>query len=83
VFFTGSPEKQRKLHVDITGVFYHGDREAMMMSKCPCCQRLFDPSKGARCPICSMKQALEALGMSQDKVAAIMAEVTQAQPAAG
>ena len=54
-----------------------------MMSRCPCCQKMYDPSKGARCPICSMKQALEALGMSQDKVAAIMAEVAQAQPAVG
>jgi hypothetical protein len=30
-----------------------------------------------------MKQALEALGMSPDKVNAIMAEVAQAQPVAG
>ena len=54
-----------------------------MMSKCPCCQKLYDPSHGAKCPICSMKQALEALGMNPDKVNAIMAEVAQAQPVAG
>ena len=54
-----------------------------MMSKCPCCQKLYDPSKDARCPICSMKQALEALGMNQDKVAAIMAEVVLAEPSIG
>ena len=48
------------------------------MSKCPCCQKLYDPSKSANCPVCSMKQALEALGMNQDKVAAIMAEVARA-----
>ena len=64
-------------------MLYHGHREAMMMSKCPCCQKLYDPSKDVRCPICSMKQALEALGMNQDKVAAIMAEVAQAQPSVG
>ena len=52
-----------------------------MMSKCPCCHKLYDPSQSSRCPVCSMKDALEALGMSQDKVAAIMAEVVQAQPA--
>ena len=51
------------------------------MSKCPSCQKMYDPSRNDRCPICSMKQALEALGMSQEKVAAIMAEVAQAQPA--
>lgn len=54
-----------------------------MMSKCPRCQKTYDPSRDARCPLCSMKQALEALGMSQDKVAAIMAEVAQARPAVG
>ena len=52
-----------------------------MMLKCPCCQKVYDPSKSVRCPICSMKQALEALGMSQEKGAAIMAEVAQVQPA--
>lgn len=54
-----------------------------MMSKCPCCHKIYDASQNARCPICSMKQALESLGMSQEKVAAIMAEVAQSQPAVG
>ena len=54
-----------------------------MMSKCPVCHKTYDPSNDGRCPVCSMKQALEALGMSQDKVAAIMAEVAQVQPAVG
>ena len=76
-------KNKHNLLVDITGVSYHDRREAMMMSKCPCCQKLYDPSHGAKCPICSMKQALEALGMSPDKVNAIMAEVAQAQPVAG
>ena len=52
-----------------------------MMSRCPGCQKMYDPSRSGTCPVCSMKQALEALGMSQDKVAAIMAEVAQAQAA--
>lgn len=54
-----------------------------MMSKCPHCQKLYDPSGTDRCPLCSMKQALEALGMSPEKVTAIMAEVAQSQPAMG
>ena len=54
-----------------------------MMSKCPCCHKMYDPSQTASCPLCSMKQALESLGMSQDKVNAIMAEVVQTQPVAG
>ena len=50
-----------------------------MMSKCPSCHKMYDPSQISECPVCSMKQALEALGMSQDKVNAIMAEVAQNQ----
>jgi len=62
---------------------YHDGREAMMMSKCPCCHKMYDPSQSKSCPVCSMKQALEAIGMSQDKVSAIMAEVVQAEPSIG
>ena len=54
-----------------------------MMSKCPCCHKMYDPSQSKSCPVCSMKQALEALGMNQDKVAAIMAEVVLAEPSIG
>ena len=60
-------------------MLYHDDREAMMMSKCPSCHKMYDPSQSPECPVCSMKEALEALGMSQDKVNAIMAEVAQNQ----
>lgn len=44
---------------------------------CPCCKKIHDP----HCPICSLRQSLEALGMSADKVAAIVAEAARSEPA--
>ena len=53
-------------------------REVLCMSTCPICKKIYDPAKGTVCPVCSIKDALMALGMSDDKVAAFMAEVARA-----
>ena len=43
---------------------------------CPCCKKVYDP----HCPICTLRQSLEALGMNAEKVSAIVAEASAAQP---
>ncbi|MBR1559887.1 MAG: hypothetical protein IJ646_06570 [Clostridia bacterium] len=43
---------------------------------CPCCKKTYDP----HCPICTLRVSLEALGMSAEKVAAIVAEAAQSAP---
>ena len=50
-------------------------KEAITM--CPNCKKIYDP----RCPICSLKKSLEGLGMSPDKVNAIINEAAQAKSA--
>ena len=52
-------------------------REVLRMSTCPICKKIYDPAKGSVCPVCSVRDALMALGMSNEKVAAFMAEVAR------
>ena len=45
---------------------------------CPCCKKVYDP----HCPICSLAKSLESLGMSAEKVSAIVAEAAQTKTVA-
>ena len=57
-------------------MFYHKGKEEIHM--CPCCKKVYDP----HCPICSLAKSLESLGMSAEKVSAIVAEAAQSKSAA-